>query len=68
MNQALIIGAAVFFGLAAFALWADYLRSRKAKRKNRENREVGYRRPDIQIDPRAVPEFKPTWRDVRDRS
>jgi hypothetical protein len=64
MDRALIIAAAVFFGIVAAALWANYLASRKAKR---ENREVGYRRAEILIDPNAVPEFKPTWRDLRDK-
>jgi hypothetical protein len=64
MNQALITAAAVFFGLVAIVLWVDYLRSRKAKP---ENREVGYRRADIEIDARAVPQFRPTWREMRDK-
>ena len=66
MDPTLFAAAAVFFGLVAVALWANHLmRSRKAKR---ENREVGYRRAEIQIDAAAVPEFKPTWRELRDKS
>jgi hypothetical protein len=63
MDRALILGAAVFFGLVAVMLWAQYLGSRKARR---QEREVGYRRGEIVIDPRAVPEFKPTWREKRE--
>jgi len=65
MDQALIAAAAVFFGLVAILLWANYyLGSRKAKQ---ETREVGYRRDEFIIDPRGVPEFKPTWRDMREK-
>ena len=64
MDPAIFTTAAVFFGLVAIALWANHLlRSRKTKNE----REVGYRREDIQIDPAAVPEFRPTWRDIRDK-
>lgn len=56
-----IAAATVSFGLAAIALCITYLRS-KAKRGNRQ---VGYRREEIQIDPANVPEFKPTWKDAR---
>lgn len=59
-----MLAAAVFFGIVALVLWVDCLRSRKAKR---ENREVGYLRADIEIDARAVPQFRPTWRDMRDK-
>jgi hypothetical protein len=66
MDQALIAAAAVFFGLVAILLWANsYLGSRKAKR---ETHEVGYRRPEIHIDANAVPEFKPSWRDMRGKN
>jgi hypothetical protein len=61
MDWALIIAAAVSFGLAATALCTSYLRS-KAKR---ENRKVGYQREEIHIDAKKVPEFKPTWRNTR---
>jgi hypothetical protein len=64
MDQALFIAAAIFFGLVALAQWVYYLFSRKAKRKRRE---VGYLRPDIEINAAAVPEFKPTWRELRDK-
>jgi hypothetical protein len=65
MGQAFFIGAAFFFGVITIALWINnLLRSRKA---NSESREVGYRRPEIHIDADAVPLFKPTWRDLRDK-
>jgi len=64
MDQALFIAAAVFFGLVALAQWIYYLVSRKAKRKRRE---VGYLRPEIEINAAAVPEFKPTWRELREK-
>jgi hypothetical protein len=65
MDQALMLAAAVFFGLITVVLWVNNLcRSRKAKG---EAREVGYLRPEIEINATAVPEFKPTWRDVRDK-
>jgi hypothetical protein len=57
----LIAAATVSFGFAATALCISYLRSR-AKRRNRQ---IGYRREEMQIDPANVPEFKPTWRDAR---
>jgi hypothetical protein len=63
MDLALILGAAVFLGLVTTVLWARYLASRKAKP---EKRGVGYRRDEIIIDPRAVPEFRPTWREKRE--
>ena len=62
MDQALILAVAVFFGVAAAALWASSLGSRKAKP---EKREVGYQRGEIIINPNNVPEFKPTWREKR---
>jgi hypothetical protein len=65
MDQALFITAAVFFGLVSAALWIYSFVSRKGKG---ENREVGYRRAEIQIDAGAVPEFKPTWQNLRDKS
>lgn len=65
MDPALFIAAAVFFGLVAIALWVSHLfRSRNLK----SEREVGYRRPEIYVDAAAVPEFKPTWRELRDKS
>ena len=65
MDPALFIAAAVFFGLVAIALWVNHLlRSRNARSK----REVGYRRSEIHIDAAAVPEFRPTWRELRDKS
>ncbi len=64
MDPALFTAAAVFFGLVAIALWVNHLlRSRNLK----SEREVGYRRPEIHIDAAAVPEFKPTWRELRDK-
>jgi hypothetical protein len=64
MDPALFIAAAVFFGLVAIALWVNHLlRSRKTK----SERQVGYRRPEIEIDAAAVPEFRPTWRELRDK-
>ena len=66
MDQALMLAAAVFFGLITVVLWLNNLcRSRKAKG---EGREVGYLRPEIEINAAAVPEFKPTWRDLRDKA
>lgn len=65
MDQALFITAAVFFGLVSAALWIYSFASRKGKG---ENREVGYQRAEIQIDADTVPEFKPTWRNLRDKS
>jgi hypothetical protein len=65
MDQALMFAAAVFFGLITVVLWVNNLcRSRKAKS---ERREVGYLRSEIEINAAAVPEFKPTWRDLRDK-
>jgi len=65
MDPALFIAAAVFFGLVAIALWVHHLlRARNLKTE----REVGYRRPEIYVDAAAVPEFKPTWRELRDKS
>jgi hypothetical protein len=65
MDQALMITAAVFFGSVTVVLWVNNLcRSRKAKR---EKRQVGYLRPEIEIDAAAVPEFKPNWRELRDK-
>jgi uncharacterized membrane protein len=64
MDPALFIAAAVFFGLVTIALWVhQLLRSRNAKNE----REVGYRRSEIHIDAAAVPEFRPTWRELRDK-
>jgi hypothetical protein len=64
MDQGLMIAAAVVFGLITVVLWVNNLRrSRKAKG---ERREVGYLRPEIEINAAAVPEFKPSWRDLRD--
>ena len=63
MDPAFFIAAAIFFGLVACALWINGLLSRRTKS---EIRQVGYQRTDIEIDPRAVPEFKPTWRNLRD--
>jgi hypothetical protein len=62
VNLTVLVGLAVFIGLAATGLWVGYLRSRNAKS---ENRQVGYRREEIEINAAAVPEFKPTWRDMR---
>jgi hypothetical protein len=65
MDPVLFTTAAVFFGLVAIVLWVhQLLRSRNAKNE----REVGYRRSEILIDAAAVPEFKPTWRELRDKS
>jgi hypothetical protein len=65
MDQALMFSAAVFFGVITVVLWVKNLyRSRKAES---EKREVGYLRPEIEINAAAVPEFKPTWRDLRDK-
>jgi len=62
MTWALITVTVVSFGLAAIMLYiSNHLRS-KAKHGNRQ---VGYRREEIQIDLANVPEFKPTWRDRR---
>jgi hypothetical protein len=62
MDWALIAAMIIFFGLAATVLLVNYLVSRKGKRRKRE---VGYLRPAIEIDPGAVPEFKPSWRHLR---
>ncbi len=51
----------VSFGLTATLLCSSYLRS-KAKR---ESRQVGYLRGEVLVDSADVPEFKPTWRDLR---
>ena len=60
-----MIAAAVFFGLITVVLWVNGLcRSRKA---TSEKRAVGYLRPEIEIDAAAVPEFKPSWRELRDK-
>jgi len=61
MEWALIAAVMVSFGLTAALLCSSYLRS-KAKR---ESRQVGYRRGEILVDSADVPEFKPTWRDLR---
>ena len=52
----------VLFAIAAAAIWTNYFGSWKAKRLERE---VGYLRDEIQIDPAKVPPFKPTWRNAR---
>ena len=62
MDLVLIAVVAIPFGLIATALWVTYRVSRNGKR---EKREVGYQREEIQINAAAVPEFKPTWRDMR---
>ena len=64
MDSALIAAAIIFFGVAATALLANHLLSRKGKP---EKREVGYQREEIQISAADVPEFKPTWRATRDK-
>jgi len=64
MDQAFFIAAAVFFGLVALAQWIYHLASRKTKLGKRE---VGYMRPEIEINAAAVPEFKPSWRELRDK-
>jgi hypothetical protein len=63
MDQAFFIAAAVFFGLVALAQWIYHLASRKKLGK----REVGYMRREIEVNAAAVPEFKPTWRDLQDK-
>jgi hypothetical protein len=62
MDWALLTAVIIFVVLAATVLLVNYLLSRKGKRPKRE---VGYQRPAIEIDPGAVPEFKPTWRHLR---
>jgi hypothetical protein len=52
----------VLFAISAAAIWTNYFDSWKAKR---QEREVGYLRDEIQIDPAKVPPFKPTWRNAR---
>ena len=64
MDWALVAAVIVFVGLTAAATWVNHLLSRKGKR---QKREVGYQREEIQIDAAAVPEFKPSWRDMRDK-
>ena len=64
MDWALIAAMTLFFLMVATALCVNYLISRKGKR---ENREVGYKREEFEINPANVPEFKPTWRNVRDK-
>ena len=61
MDWALIAAATVSFGLAATAVCTSYLRSKA----QREKRQVGYQREEIQINAADVPEFKPTWRNTR---
>jgi hypothetical protein len=36
-----------------------------APKNKPENRRVGYRREEIQINAANVPEFEPTWQDMR---
>jgi len=65
MDQALMFAAAIFFGLVTVVLWVNNLcRSRKAKSRKCE---VGYLRSEIEINAAAVPEFKPTWHELRDK-
>jgi hypothetical protein len=61
MIWVLFIALNVFFGIAGAALWTNYCGS-QAKH---QNRKVGYRRDEIQIDPADVPQFKPNWQNSR---
>lgn len=64
MDWALIAAVTVFLALSATALCVSHLVSRRTKR---QKRAVGYQREEIQINAADVPEFKPTWRAMRDK-
>ena len=49
-----------FFVVVALVTWRKYFGQRK-----RHTRKLGYLREEIQITPMDVPEFKPTWHDVK---
>jgi hypothetical protein len=49
--------------LAAILLWAGGLGSRNPERRTRKRARL--EEEEFRIDPEAVPEFKPTWREKR---
>ena len=64
MDPELIIAFAFSFSLALIVAICNALFRSKAKLK-KGARERGFRREEFQIDPNAVPEFKPTWRNAK---
>ena len=61
MTWTLIAAAILSFFFAATALWVSYARSKKKEIKRPRN----FEREEFQIDPKNVPEFRPTWRDLK---
>jgi len=61
MDFPLLIGVNVLFVALTTLLWTEYAGHKKAK----DPKRAGRRREELSIDPATVPEFKPTWRELR---
>ena len=60
MGWILFAALNAFVAVAVVMTWRAYSGSGKG-----DNRKVGYKREEIQIDPVNVPQFKSTWRNAR---
>jgi hypothetical protein len=58
MDWSLFTATTVCFAIAIAVIWTRYF---GVVKRNGQNRKVGYRREEFEIDSNSVPEFKATW-------